>query len=220
MTNNKIQVDSSHYFKEYDTPLRWLSYKVQGQLAIKYAEGKVLEIGIGNKTVSNYLDAYGLKIITCDFDKSLKPDVVCDIRELPFKSGTFDTILCFEILEHLPFERLGDVFQQLKDISSYSIIISVPHFFGFFGEIQFKIPGTQRKTWQFKIPFPRKQKEGGEHYWELGKKKYPAKKLRQVISNADFNIIEEKILSSESFHRVLFGKSFLIELHHFFVLQK
>ena len=214
-----IQVNSTHYFKDYDTPLRWLSYKTQGQTALKYVSGRVLEIGIGNKTVSNYLRSYGLKLVTCDHDISLKPDIVCDIRDLPFKKDAFDTVLCFEILEHLPYNDIQSVLEKLKNVVSGHFIISVPHFFGFYGEIQFKIPGISRKTLRFRLPFPFSRITAAGHHWELGRKGFSCRKFRKTINDAGFNIKEEKILSSESFHRVMVAMSIFIELHHYFILK-
>ncbi|MFC1724656.1 class I SAM-dependent methyltransferase [candidate division KSB1 bacterium] len=217
---SEIQVESSHYFKGYDTPLRWLSYKIQGQTALKYVSGRVLEIGIGNKTVSNYLKSFGLKLITCDYDISLKPDIVCDICNLPFKRNSFNTVLCFEILEHLSYKKIQNVLEKLKTLTVGHLIISVPHFFGFYGEFQFKIPGISRKTLKLHLPYPYAKITAAGHCWELGRRGSPANRFRRTIGSAGLQIHEEKILSSESFHRVMIGFSIFIELHHYFVIKK
>ncbi len=220
MISKDIQTDPSQYFNGYDKPLRWLSYKTQCELAVKFGKKNVLEIGVGNKTVSSYMKERGLNVTLFDFDPRLKPDITGDVRALPFKNGSFDTVVCFEVLEHLPFESVGGVLQDLKDISSEYVVVSVPHFYGIFMELAFKIPGFERKTLQLKIPFPVKHKVKRQHYWELGKRGFSAGRLKSLFSRAGFTLVTEKMLSSESFHRVMFGLSGFIELHHFFVLRK
>jgi len=179
---SKIQVDASHYFKGYDLPPRWLSYYTQAKLSVRFAEGRILEIGVGNKTVSNYLKEHSVNLVTCDYDKKLKPDITADVCNLPFKKGKFSSILCFEVLEHLPFDKLRDVLKQLNNLSNQYLVISVPHFLGFFGEIAFKIPSLKKTTIQLRIPFPVKHKIGNQHYWELGKRKYPVRRLRKLFN--------------------------------------
>ena len=105
MSNFETQVSKEHYnIKEYDTTYRFISYFHQIEETLRTNPRTVLEVGVGNKIVSNYLREYGVKVKTCDFDKGLKPDVVADVRKLPFRDREFDTVIAFEVLEHLPFE--------------------------------------------------------------------------------------------------------------------
>lgn len=53
-----------------------------------------LNLGCGKKRFEGY--------VSVDFPGTLpKPDVECDIRDLPYKSGTIDEIICIHALEHL-----------------------------------------------------------------------------------------------------------------------
>ena len=53
----------------------------------------MLEIGVGNRTVSNYLKENGVDITTFDFDKELKPDIVGDVRDMKgIKDNSFDVV--------------------------------------------------------------------------------------------------------------------------------
>ena len=47
------------------------------------------------------------------------------VMELPFPDGTFDLVLCSEVLEHL--ERPEGALAELQRVSSGSVLISVPH---------------------------------------------------------------------------------------------
>ena len=104
--NFKVQVPPNHYFNiEYDSKSRWISYWYQINEVINLKPKSVLEIGVGNKTVSDYLTKIGFRVKTCDLDKSLKPDVVANILNLPFKIDSFDVVLCAEVLKTIYFKR-------------------------------------------------------------------------------------------------------------------
>lgn len=92
----KIQLNKNHYNKSnYDGIRRFISYFHQINLIKKLNPKKVLEIGIGNATVSNYLKNQGLNITTCDFDKSLNPDIVASLPDLPIKENSYDLVCAF-----------------------------------------------------------------------------------------------------------------------------
>src|SRR3989344_6985651 len=95
--NNKIQVSQDHYYNlKYDTKERWMSYWYQVKEVLSFEPQTVLEIGVGNMTVSDYLKKLGIKITTCDFDKNLKPDVVASVLSLPLDRNSIDVVLCAE----------------------------------------------------------------------------------------------------------------------------
>lgn len=98
----KPQVDNSFYKKEYDDMERFISYYHQINLILGLKPKNILEIGVGNKTVSNYLKNNGFDIKTCDFDEKLEPDYIGDIRSLPIPEDSFDVVVSFQTLEHLP----------------------------------------------------------------------------------------------------------------------
>jgi predicted SAM-dependent methyltransferase len=43
-----------------------------------------------------------LSWIRIDGDDKCTPDIVCDIRNVPIKSGTVDEIFCRDVIEHFP----------------------------------------------------------------------------------------------------------------------
>ena len=57
--------------------------------------------GIGMSGIAELLLNQGFEVTTCDFNENLEPDVVGDIRELPFEDGSFPVVMACEILEHL-----------------------------------------------------------------------------------------------------------------------
>jgi ubiquinone/menaquinone biosynthesis C-methylase UbiE len=157
----------------------------------------VLEVGCGNKLVKNQLESIGIKTICCDINKNLKPDVVGDIRKLPFENNAFDTVVAFEVLEHQPFEDFEKALLELKRVSKKNIIISVPIVtIGL--EFYMWLPKIHDIYFYIDIPFPlRIQKV--DHYWEANGKGHSKKKIDEIISK-HFKILKSYRPKLDKFH--------------------
>lgn len=209
MKSSKIQVTTSHYFSQkYDTKERWSSYWYQIHEVVAKQPNNVLEIGVGNKVVSDYLKKIGLKVTTCDFDKSLKSDVVANILSLSFQDKSFDLVLCAEVLEHLPFSKFPKALSQIYRISRKFAVITIPHFSLTNLYLGIKlIPFIPKAQISLKIDLPIKHKFLGEHYWEIGKGNYPLKRIKAHFEKAGFKL-ENDYYPHEN------------PKHHFFILKK
>ena len=104
----------------------------KADLLIQYAIGKVVDIGCGSGVYTNSLHKNGHEIIGVDFQeefvKSAKktyPEISFvqgSAEKLPFKKGTFDTAILFDILEHLDDKKvINEALRVAK-----RLIISVP----------------------------------------------------------------------------------------------
>ena len=207
--NGEPQVARNHYFNlQYDTKERWISYWHQIDEVVSLSPKTVLEIGVGNKLVSDYLKKIGLRVTTCDFDISLKPDVVADVSNLPFKESSFDLVLCAQLLEHLPFGKFSKALREIRRVCKKSAIITLPHFsitnlyFGL--KLILFIP---TKQFSLKIDLPVKHEFLGEHHWEIGKRGYSLSQVKDKIKKAGFKI-EKSYFPKEN------------PRHHFFILKK
>jgi SAM-dependent methyltransferase len=97
--------------------------------------GKVLDVGCGSKPyqdcfplVSTYI---GIDVETSGHDhKNSIVDVFYDGLSIPFTNESFDSVVCFEVLEHVkdPKAILGEVNRVIKDHGS--LLISVPFLIG------------------------------------------------------------------------------------------
>jgi SAM-dependent methyltransferase len=203
----KIQVKHNHYFSEkYNDLKRFISYWQQIDLILKTKPKTLLEVGIGNGLISDYLKKKGVNVKTFDHNPELKPDFVGDLREdLPFKENQFDTVACFEVLEHLPLSYLEGILSNLCVISKNYVVLSVPHTSIRFA-FGFKFPFVQRKDFLISIPIPLNHKFGGEHYWELGKNPLSLREFRNKIK--EFFYIKSEIRNP------------LNPTHRFFLLKK
>ena len=71
----QVQVEAAHYSQPgYDDRIRFLTYWHQIHYIWSLAPQSVLEIGVGNSFVSNYLRQRGVNVFTLDIDASLRPD--------------------------------------------------------------------------------------------------------------------------------------------------
>ena len=210
---NNPQVESKHYFnRNYDTLGRFISYFYQIESILKTNSNKILEIGVGNKIVNNYLKNLGLNVECCDFDSNLKPDKVGDIRKLPFKDSQFDTVVAFEVVEHIPFADFEKSLSELYRVSRKNVIISMPYSCMAF-EVVTKLSIAYFRPllrFLFRIPYffikIELNEKNKEHYWAMGRKNYPKRRIKKKIRKY-FSIIREfqPLLNSQ---------------HYFFILEK
>jgi len=189
----------------YDSVNRWVSYWHQINEVLDLNPKKVLEIGIGNKTTSNYLKNWGIEVTTLDANEGLKPDVVSDVLRMPLNNDSFDVILCAEVLEHLPFEKFEEALKELKRVTKRYLVLSLPHF-GPAVKISFKFPFIEERKLAFKLFLPFEHKYNGDHYWEIGKRGYSEGRIKKAISK--YFTIKKDFIPFEN------------QYHHFFILEK
>ena len=191
------QVPKEHYFKNYDTKERWMSYWYQINEILKLNPENVLEIGVGNKVVSDYLRKQGIKVTTVDIDPELKPDFVCSVTNLSeVLKSKYDVVLCAQVLEHLPFSEFEKSLNEIKKVCKRYAIITLPYGGIDLSLIVYFPKKGLKKILSVKIPFPRKHKFDGEHYWEIGKKGYSLSKIRKILSK--YFIVEKEFYPPEN----------------------
>lgn len=209
MKQHRGQIDPSEYRDlDYLDKPRWISLWHQINEVVTTHPKNVLEVGIGNGLVSHTLKLLGIKTITLDIDARLKPDRIGDVRKLPFKKNTFDTILCAEVLEHIPFADFFTALRQLHKVARGYVIITLPHdfltYFSFSGKI---IPYMKPVSFLQIFPAHRSHAFNGQHYWEIGKKGFHLKYIEILMEKAGFKINKSYNLLENPEHR-------------FFILEK
>jgi hypothetical protein len=193
----KPQVGREHYFDGYDTKARWMSYWYQIQEVLKIAPKNLLEVGVGNSTVTNYLRKHGITVVTADVDGNLDPDYVCSVTELKRVMGgrTFDTVLCAEVLEHLRFEDVGVALAQIASVCKKYLVLTLPQLSIHFA-ISIKIPLTRRLEGMVSVPFSnRRMPLTKEHFWEIGLRGFSLDKIKKKLS-MNFDLLYSYLYSS------------------------
>lgn len=78
-----------------------------------YLKGKVLDIGCGAKPYRKYL-AVNSEYIGMDESQKVKPDLQGAAQKIPFLGEYFDSVLCTEVIEHLPAPQ--EAIQEIKRV--------------------------------------------------------------------------------------------------------
>jgi cyclopropane fatty-acyl-phospholipid synthase-like methyltransferase len=89
-------------------------------------ESKVLDLGCGIKTYSNYSQF----TTTVDAWDKVEPDLLIDLEkeELPFKENSFDYVTMIDFIEHLDKDRGKVLLEKCKKIVRNKIILFTPLF--------------------------------------------------------------------------------------------
>jgi len=181
---------------------RIFSYWYQINEIFLHNPESILEIGIGNGFVSDFLRKKGFDVTTLDIDKTLDPDVVGSVLNIPFSDKTFDLVACFEVLEHLPYDDFTKALNEIRRVCCRYSIISLPDI-NRVCRFNIEIPklGEIKKL----IHLPRFKKvilkPGGVHFWEIGVKDYPLKRILSDIEKAGFTVKNTYRIYEYPFHR-------------------
>lgn len=109
--------------------LRTDRIKVTERLIAQCGVGNVLEIGAGDYSFDYLADPFKGSWIKVDFAQPC--DVVCDLNsqkvKLPFDDGTFELVVCTQVLEHLlwPHSLLSELQRVL--VPGGKLLVSVPN---------------------------------------------------------------------------------------------
>jgi len=203
------EIRQGRYFDRfYDKKKRFAGYWHQIDEIISLKPDVVLEVGIGNGFVSEYLKKRKINIKTLDLDEKLSPDIVGNVLSIPFEAGAFDVVACYEILEHLPYEDFRKALSEIFRVSRSYAILSLPDLVRAY-RMLLDLPKIGEIKKVFQIPKIRKieHKFDGLHYWEIGKAGYPLKRISDDIRSAGFEIKKTYRVFEDPYYR-------------FFVLKK
>ncbi|HEX8994098.1 MAG TPA: class I SAM-dependent methyltransferase [Candidatus Paceibacterota bacterium] len=200
------QVEAQAYgFKRYVQIDRWASYYYQLSEILARQPASVLEVGVGDGVVGEYVRRSNIAYTSVDIAEDVKPDIIASVTAIPVPEASYDLACAFEVLEHLPFTEFDRALAELARVSCGTVIISLPHF-GPPLRFSLKIPFLPELRIAWKIPYPRKHVFNGQHYWEIGKRGYPLRRIRRVIER--HFVINKDFVPFEN------------QYHHFFVLEK
>lgn len=202
----KRQVDRSHYtFSQYSSPARWVSYYHQIREVLAFRPESVLEVGVGECVLRDYLLSHtSIRYASLDLAGDLEPDIIGDIGHMPCSQGSVDVVAAFQVLEHLPFDRLPLALEEMRRVSRLGAVISLPHFRTPI-KLSLAIPRLPEIRLRFQLPHAPAHTFDGEHHWEIGKKGYSLGKVRERIE--DHFRISREFTPFENLY------------HHFFVLS-
>lgn len=124
----KPQLEPEIYFRPgYLNKKRFITYWHQIDEAHRLGPSTILEIGPGNRVVTGCLNRMGMRVNTLDIDYRLSPDCAGSVTDIPFRDSTFDVVICFEVLEHLPFQYFPAALKEIRRVSSTYAVIKSNH---------------------------------------------------------------------------------------------
>lgn len=200
-----LQVSREHYAQgSYGFEGRFVSYYWQLKEVLGRRPASVLEVGIGDRVFGSFIkNNTDIAYRSVDIAEDLNPDVIGSVLKLPEKDKSHDIVCAFEVLEHLPFTDFDKALNELVRVARTHVVLSLPHF-GPMLSFSFKIPFLPEVRFAVKLPYPKPHIFNGQHYWELGKRGYPASLVRRKLA----------VHGSVTADFVPFGSPY----HHFFVL--
>ena len=92
----------------------------------------VLDVGARDGYVTKLLAEHFQRVVALDLTRPLidHPRVTCvtgDVTRLNFPDGSMECIVCAEVLEHIPGNRLPLACSELSRVASVAIVIGVPY---------------------------------------------------------------------------------------------
>ncbi len=92
-------------------------------------KGRLLDAGAGKLPHRHLLRELGVEYVSLDFRQTHPElDIVADVQKMPMGDNSFDSVICIEVLEHVPNPELAltEILRVLKP--GGKLVFSVPHF--------------------------------------------------------------------------------------------
>jgi SAM-dependent methyltransferase len=127
MTQEARQPEPDVYWtRAYNTKERTCSYWHQVDEVLSLGARSVLEVGPGPGIVTEWLRRSGVEVTTLDMEARLAPDLVGTVTDIPADDGSFDAVVCAQVLEHLPFADVQPALAEMARVSRVGTVVSVP----------------------------------------------------------------------------------------------
>ena len=210
------QTDRSHYDQSYYERRRLYSVAVQAEVLWRLRPASVIEIGPGRGVfAAMFRQLSSVTVVTIDIDPTLRPDVIGSVFAMPFADGGFDAAACFQMLEHLPFERFAQALTEMRRVARIGLALSLPDC-SLALTLRMGVRNPRKDglvaAWTIQpsgwtLRKLKKVPNSAGHYWEIGRTGTPLSLVRRAINQSGWRIEQEFRTAENAYHR-------------FFVLRK
>jgi ubiquinone/menaquinone biosynthesis C-methylase UbiE len=147
----------------------------------------ILEIGPGPGLLNGILKQFCHKVATLDFAEDINPDIVGEVTNMPLADSAFDLVCAFQMLEHIPWDRLPVALREMGRVCQRHVLFSVPDtdyikrpVISFEMSFLGRTFGMRirRRVFRGVVSNPK------EHYWEIGVPPVTSERVRNVIAGA------------------------------------
>jgi len=152
-----------------------------GNIFSGYLQGSVLDVGCDQRQLSPMVSGRYVGI-----DISGTPDLVVNVEHgLPFKDGSFDTVIAFDVLEHL--DKIHYVFDELCRVARRYVIIGLPNMYEWRFRVMFLL--GKRLSGKYGLPIEPPQ---DRHRWLFSLKEAQSF-VRERALRCGFEVCEEVV---------------------------
>ncbi len=168
--------------------VQWFRERIADSLCSRYpAPGRVLEVGSGRGTLLAELAKRGWQAFGTEFSSTMAEASTNsfgvtvyptpDLRDCRFESGSFDVVICYHVLEHMPNPL--ETLKEMRRIISPNglLLLAVPNFGGIVAQLS--------KGMWFAVDAPR----------HLGH--YAPETMKNALDAAGFVVTKKRTLSLE-----------------------
>lgn len=195
-----VQPGTEHFdFGDYADRKRWSSYWHQIDEVTRRKGKEVLIVGGGDGIVPGILRNFGYQVTVVDVVPELAPDVLADVRDLPFDNDSYDQVLCCQVLEHIPFDTVGDGLREMARVSREGATISLPSCSRPLS-VTLQLGQRRRLRSSISLPGQRTWSFNGVHYWEIGAGNYSLKSVEEKLEQY-FHLDRTYLVEENPYHR-------------------
>jgi hypothetical protein len=189
-------------FSAYVSKPRFNSYWHQINEVLASIPESILEIGVGANFVGQFLSARNFRVVTYDLEHELRPTIIGSVTHLPFRENSFDTVMCCQVLEHLPFECFKPCLLEIRSVCRKVLVLSLP-------DRTPALSGVVRVPnlifWDFVISLHLSIREplrsSRKHFWEIGRLGFSLRWVRREIEGASFLVRRTYRVPEFPYHR-------------------
>jgi SAM-dependent methyltransferase len=114
-------------FTALNTVWRSIDAKVRSILDIGCGRGEPMRfIGRRMQLASVGADIFFPYLKECRTKRTHAAVIQCDVRYLPFRSDSFDAVLCMEVLEHMERDEGKHLLEEMERIARLQVILTTP----------------------------------------------------------------------------------------------